>query len=454
MGDRGKAANDRAGALHALVAAKPLVDALYAAFKSEIAGEKWQHWFRSSTNKDFYLLYNLYQKARLSLEVDRMNPVVVKDPARRPYRGNVVMHDAAKAGDPLFGSQAERINPTVFNGSRWSLTKFSLQDAFQVAGVETNAGKGEWLEIAATDHGRAYTLELRAAATVYVAVEKGRVPAWLREQGFQAANETAEAGFWGWPYRYRNRPPTLVKTLELYAKTFTPGEVTLGKNPADRSHLPYVVFVKPAFLLYENFRADPLGGAPAHWRTTGAAHVVDVPDYDGELRPSSFDLTTVARYTPLDLRGLRLESKAEGGLTCATRALSSPAEGDFVCDLRMKLGQRDDETKFTLANSEGRPLVTVTFDAEGRVTLRAGETETTFGTYGANRWYNFQIERSSAGRQKLKVALQDDQLQEQTTEISQPITGSVAHLELRHGGRRQGSWALLHAASLYRTSAP
>jgi hypothetical protein len=279
--------NDRAGALAALLDARPLTEELYAAFKSETAGEKWRYWFRSSTNKDFYLLYNLFQKARLRLEVDTMNAVAVMEPQRRPFLGNVVMHDPAKVGDAIYGSQPERINASVFNGSRWSLTKFPLEGAFQIGGVDTVSGKGEWLELTPTDHGHAYAFSLRGRSTVYVAIEKGHPLPWLTEQGFRSTGQTLEAGFWGRPYRYQNRPPGLVKTFEIFAREFPAGAVRLGENAASKKRLPYLVFVKPVTLLYENFRHDAFGQAPAAWTvaTEGAA-VVDIPDYDAEMRPT------------------------------------------------------------------------------------------------------------------------------------------------------------------------
>ena len=76
-----------------------------------------------------------------------MNAVAVMEPQRRPFMGNVVMHDAAKVGDAIYGAQPERINASVFNGSRWSLTRFPLEGAFQIGGVDTVSGKGEWLEL-------------------------------------------------------------------------------------------------------------------------------------------------------------------------------------------------------------------------------------------------------------------------------------------------------------------
>ena len=149
---------------------------------------------------------------------------------------------------------------------------------------------------------------------MYVAIEKGHPLPWVAEQGFRSTRQTLEAGFWGWPYRYQNRPPGLVKTFEIFAREFPAGEVRLGENAASKKRLPYVVFVKPVTLLYENFRHDAFGQAPADWTVaTGGATVVDIPDYDAEMRPTSFDLSTVPRYVPLDLRGLKLESGAAPG---------------------------------------------------------------------------------------------------------------------------------------------
>jgi hypothetical protein len=78
------AKGDNKSALAALNDAHPLTLELYDAFKNQKSTDKWRYWYRSSTNKDFYLLYNLYQKARLSLETETMNVVYNIKPQRRP----------------------------------------------------------------------------------------------------------------------------------------------------------------------------------------------------------------------------------------------------------------------------------------------------------------------------------------------------------------------------------
>jgi hypothetical protein len=445
---------DRAGALAALVEARPLTEELYAAFKTEIAGDKWRHWFRSSTNKDFYLLYNAYQKARLRLEVDTMSNVAVVAPERRPWLGNVVLHDPVKVGDALYGTQAERINASVYNGSRFSLTKFPLRDVFQIGGVETVSGKGDWKEITTRDHGLAYRFKLAGRAKVYVAKEPDQKLAWLAEQGFQPTGQTLEAGFWGWPYRYQNRPPGLVKKFEILAKDFPAGEVALGLNSTNKKHLPYLVFIKPDQLAFENFRSDEIGGSPARWRVEengGRVVVADIPDYDAEMRPTVFDLTTVPRYVPLDLRGLRLEATPRStGAANAELKLTRAAGGDFIVDVRLKAGQSDQRSGFMLASAKGARILEVVLTEKGTIAVRAGANpEVGVSRYAPNRWYNIKL-RVSGPKQEVDVEVQDDQVRvDRVGPIRWGGTEPIERLTLSHSGDRAGSWVIFNAISAY-----
>lgn len=441
---------DRAGALAALLEAKPLTEELYAAFKSEMQGDKWKYWFRNSTNKDFYQLYNLYQKARLRLEVETMNSVEVKDPPRRPFLGNVVMHDPTKVGDAIYGSQPERINGSFFNGSRWSLTKFPLENVFQIGGVEIVTGKGDWLEISPPDHGRAYTLELQGRSTVFVACEKGHPLPWLKEHGFTATGKTMEAGFWGWPYRYQNRPPSLRKEFEIFSREYPAGEVKLGTNPA-KPRSPYVVFVRPQALLFENFRRTDFGQPPVGWKiaaTGGRATVEDVPDYDAEMRPTSFDIATVPRYVPLDLRGMKLACSSSDGLVTAQQAFSTPTNADLVLDFRLKPGQADQRSELALTSADGKSQMAVVFTNAGTVTVRGTQNEAAICGYEADKWYTIKVLVSGARREAI-VEVQDDKLK---ITRSNPIAisgGELSGLTLSHASTRAGSWMIYNALSAY-----
>jgi hypothetical protein len=452
----------RAAALAALLDARPLTEDLYEGFRGQRTGDKWRYWYRSSTNKDFYLLYNMYQKARLRLEVEPMNVVTAIEPQRRPWLGNVVMHDAARAGDAVYSVQAERTNEAVRDGSPYSLTAFPLEGCFQIGGVKDIGGKGAWRKAVTTDYGRGYRFRLDGRARVYVARQQGQELPWLAAAGFTRTGETLEVGEWGWPYRYRNRPPDKRYVFDLFAKDFPPGEVALGANlddttaqlavpasapPAEaaRGAFPYLVFVKPALLAFENFRNTQPGAAPANWRVAGAgrAAVVDIPDYPGELRPSAFDLTTAPRYTPLVLRGLKLEG-------AVTAALPLGAAGDFVVHARFKAGQTDERSEFTLGGADGAPLVTIALNESGQVTVRGAGREVAVARYEPNRWRQLTL-RVSPRKRTFSVAVQDPTLQVTARQDLgfQKTSGDIGRLVLAHGGRRSGSWVLYNAVTAY-----
>jgi hypothetical protein len=374
---------DRAGALATLLEARPLTEELYAAFRNQCGTDKWRYWFRSGTNEDFYLMYNLYQKARLRLEVETMDFVTDIEPQRHPFLGNVVMHDPARTGDAVYSSQAERINSSVYNGSPYSITEFPLEGAFQIGGVRSVYGKWMGKDTRyVPDYGLGYRFKLQGLATVFIAKPKGKKLDWLAKSGFKATRQTMTVGHWDWPYRYRNRPPTDTIVFDFVSKQFPAGEVTLGPNAKSDRHFPYIVFVQPSLLAFENFRRDAIGSAPAAWKITGRASVVDVPDYDAEMRPSAFDLSTVPRYRPLDLRALKLEAGASAELKFAT-----PAANDFVLHTRLKLDQK---ATLALCTSNGKPAIEVALKPTGK-------------------WQNLTL-RVSPAQRKYSLEIQDDTL--------------------------------------------
>lgn len=362
-------AGDRAGALAALLDAKPLTDELYEAFRHQRATDKWRFWFRSGTNQDFYALYNLYQKARLRLEVDAMSFVTDIEPQRHPYLGNVVTDDPARVGDTVYGQQAERLNHSFWNGAPDALVEFPLEGVFQIGGIREVFSKWKDKHPAyRTDHGLSYRFKLDGAATVFVAVPTRTKLDWLAAEGFRRTGQTLKVGHWDWPYRYQNRPPTRLSEFDLWSKDFPAGEVKLGPNPT--KGLPYIVFIKPQLLAFENFRRDA-----SAWKITGRASIVKVLDYDAEMRPSAFDLSTVPRFRPLDLRALKLEAGAAAELE-----FTKPATGDFVLHMRFQL---DREGTLALCGAGGYPLLEVPLKGTGQwqnVTLRVFPSK---GTYAA-----------------------------------------------------------------------
>ena len=445
---------DRRAALAALLEARPLVEELYAGFKDSMAGEKWQYWYRSGTNRDLFLMYNLYQKARLRLEVESLDFVTDIEPERHPYLGNVVMHRPAQAGDPVYSSQAERINSSVYNGSPFSILSLPLADAFQIGGVQTVYGK--WKQPVA-DYGLPYRFRLHGPAIVYVAKPQGKKLPWLAEQGFREIEPTMEVGYWGWPYRYRNRPPQKVEVFKLFAKEFPAGEVTLGKNAA--SGLPYIVFIQPRLLMYENFHGQPVGQTPVGWRVAangGRVEVVANPDYEGEMRSSVFDLSTVNRYRPLELKSLRLAtSAASKAAPVAGFPFRQPAEADFVVNLRVKLGQTDRQSEFALTTADGRAALVGHFAKGGRVTCQTPQgVPIELGPYAAGRWFNVQL-RVSPGRGVFDVALQDDQLQvHERRGLLLLAKGPLTGLRLTHSGEAGDSWIDYDAVDAWFTAEP
>ncbi len=473
---------NRPAALAALLDARPLTEELYQGFRGQRAGEKWRYWYRSSTNKDFYLLYNMYQRARLGLEVEPMSPVVAIEPQRRPFLGNVVMHEPARAGDAVYSTQADRLNVSVWDGSPYSLTAFPLEGCFQMGGVKDVTGKGAWRDAITTDYGRGYRLRLDGRARVYVAVQRGQELPWLAAVGFTRTGETLEVGEWGWPYRYRNRPPDQRHVFDVYAKDFPPGDVALGENvtptggggarnpaleaqirsdPADptayrafanANQFPYLVFVKPALLAYENFRSTEPGAAPAKWQLTGRASVVEIPDYPGELRPSAFDLTTVPRYTPLRLRGLKMEaSPSASGPAVAELRLARPASSDFVVSARFKAGQNTERSVLALS-AGGDPVATVVLTETGRIAVNdAQRGEIAVARYEPDGWYHITV-RVSPEKRVYSVTVQDHKLASYTSQainLGDAGPATIDRIVLTHGTRRSASWIIYNAIVAY-----
>ncbi|MEN6534249.1 MAG: glycosyl hydrolase 115 family protein [Bryobacteraceae bacterium] len=447
---------DRAGALAVLLDARPLTEELYEGFRGQRATEKWRFWFRSSTNKDFYLLYNVYQKARLRLEAESMNLVTGIEPQRHPWLGNVVMHDPAKAGDAVYSNQADRLNVAVFDGSPYSLTSFPIRGAFQIGGVKSVDGKGVWRASVKTDYGRGYRFSLEGRSRVYVAKQKGQQLPWLAESGFTPTGETLEVGEWDWPYRYRNRPPGKTHVFEMFSKDFPAGEVTLGNNVTDTHQLPYIVFVKPDLLAFENFRRIEAGGPPSDWRVAengGRVTVVDIPDYAAELRPSAFDLTTVPRYIPLALRGLKLETSARSAdaAVAALRLTSTPA-GTFVVNARFKAGQTNERSKISLCTRDGTPVVTAELSETGEISVRdRGGRDIPVARYEPDRWYQIKL-RVSPEKGLFSLTVQDDKLHVDTANglpLRSSVSSDIDQVVLHHASRHAGSWVLYNAIDVY-----
>ncbi|MEN6557738.1 MAG: glycosyl hydrolase 115 family protein [Thermoguttaceae bacterium] len=440
---------DRQGALAALNDAGPMLDEFYAAFQHTASTEKWRHWYRSGTNEDVYLLYNTYQKARLHLETEAMNFVTDIEPQRRPYLGNVAMDDPTAVGDQIYGNESSRLNDSLYDGAPFSLVSFPLRDVFQIGGVEDVSRRWKL----PSDHGQAYQFTLQGPAKVFVACLKDKPLSWLETKGFQSTGQTMDVGQWGWPYRYQHRPPTKIHTFELFAKSFPAGQVALGKNKKESKKenqkgskkdrpLPYIVFVQPELLVYENFRGQPIGDSPRGWRVEnggGRASIVANLDYPGEMRDSVFDLSTVRRYRPLDLKSLRLATDKRSTSACTAEIpLRRPVEGDFVVHVRVKPGQTNRSGGFSLQASDGRPVVEVKFSENGRIVCRGASGELVdVAPYEADRWCNVAVR--VRGRQgKFDVSVQNDRLKlTERKDLDYAPSAAPNAIRLSQGGEHQ-----------------
>lgn len=449
------AKGDNKSALAALNDAHPLTLELYNAFKNQKSTDKWRYWYRSSTNKDFYLLYNLYQKARLSLETETMNVVYNIKPQRRPFRGNVVMHDPVKIGDAVYGAQAERINNNVWNGSEYSFVSVPLDGVFQISGVTSIAGKGKWLE-EGTDYEKNYSFTLKGKSIVYVAYQHDSTPEWILNEGFYNTGKNLQVGYWGWPHRYQNRPADKIYDYNIYAKEYPAGNVVLGKNKKRIDEgLPYIVLVKPFTLIFENFRDTEFNSHPKEWtiyENGGCVEIVDIPEYDGDLRPSIFDLTTVPRYTPLDLRGLKMESTSGSvEASVAEFRFKEPATNDFIIDIRFKAGQEDHETGFALLNSEGKNVIQVVLTDQGKISiLKTDGSRSNVCQYVAHRWYNLKLTVSPTKGEAI-IEVLDDMLNLNSSGLFKINSrkGFVNHIKLIHSKDKVGSWIVYNALSAH-----
>ena len=447
------AEGDRKAALAALLDARPLVEEMYAAFQHTAAGEKWQYWYRSGTNEDIYLAYNLYQKARLRLEVEPMSFVTQIEPQRHPYLGNVVTHQPAQAGDAVYSSQCERLNSSMYNGAPFSILSFPLEDAFQIGGIQSVYHK--W-KLPVADFGLSYRFTLQGPATVYVAKLAGQSLEWLKKQGFRDTEKSMEVGQWSWPYRYRNRPPQTTHLFQLFAKDFPAGQVTLGENPPQKDRFPYIVFVQPRLLLFENFHGGAVGQSPEGWQIapgSGRVEIVANPDYEGEMRPTVFDLATVPRYRPLGLKSLRLSTASGSGdppaavlpFRCGTRE-------DFVVDVRLKPGQTTCRTGFALVTEDGVSAVAVALTDAGRITWAGpGEKAVDVAPYEAGRWYNLKLEISPA-LGKCRLTVQNDRIEE-TSRDDLPFAQSAKEpfraIHLAHGDGNAEGWIVYDAIAAH-----
>jgi hypothetical protein len=359
--------------------------------------------------------------------VDVLSFVTGIEPPRHPYLGNVVTHDPARVGDAVYGSQSERHDGTLYNGALYALTAFPLQGVFQIGGIRSVyskwAGKGAAY---APDYGRGYQFQLQGPAMVFVAKPKGKKLDWLAADGFKAIHQTLTVGHWDWPYRYRNRPPSETVEFDILAKQVPSGAVTLGPNATSTRQLPYIVFVQPALLAFENFRGDTPGAVPAAWQVKGHGVVVDVPDYEGEMRPSVFELGTVPRYRPLGLRGLKLE----GGVSAALK-FSAPAADDFILHARLKVGQQG---TLTLCAEDGKPVIEVPLK-------------------GTGAWQNVTL-RVAPARRTYNVEVQDAALHVVKTAELPFITGAhgpLALLKLTPAGEPATAWLLCNAVTAWKS---
>ncbi|MDD4192248.1 MAG: glycosyl hydrolase 115 family protein [Mangrovibacterium sp.] len=464
---------DRSSALAALNDAEPLTLELYNAFSNQKSTVKWCNWFRSDTNNDFYLLYNLYQKARLHLETESMDIVTAIKPQRRPFRGNVVMHDPVRRGDAIYGAQAERNNNTVRNGSMFSIISSPLKNSFQISGIQSVSGKGKWIELG-TDYDQNYSFTLKTRAKIYVACQQDAIPEWLAKDGFHSTGQILEVGYWGWPCRYMNRPPERVYNFEIFAKDFSAGYVSLGKNKDEnlsyptlvpkssvsddmhheKRNLPYIVFVNPSILIYENFRNTDLNEEPKNWKLSengGNIRVVDIPDYDGEIRPSAFDLTTVPRYTPLDLKGLKLETTSTSlEASTAEYLFKEPTTDEFILDIRFKIGQENHRTGLALITADRSQALEVMMTDDGKIAIQTEKgKEYVVASYLANCWYNIKL-TVSAARGTVKVEIQDNNLNVKSSEeLNFHNHSAMKGIRLIHSKGKEGSWITYNAFGAY-----
>ncbi len=443
---------NRPGALAALRAARPLTDELYAAFRNNRATEKWKYWYRSGTNEDFYLMFNLYQKSLLKLETESMEFVTDIVPRRRPLMGNPVMHQYTTIGDMVYGVQTDRINGSVFNGANDSFVALPLEKAFQIRGMAGTYRKWDTFK---ADQGQAYAFTLEGKATVYVATRNKKELPWLDERGFTDTGKTLEIGHWGWPYRYRNRPARYATRYAIFTRQFPAGRVELGAN-ADKGN-PYIVFVQPSTLVFDNFHGAAIGNPPPGWNVTpggGAVTVVDNPDYDAEMRPTVFDISTVPRYVPLDLKSLRLQvddPKQPGPKAELELSDASAGEDDFVVDVRLKPGQREGTVRLELVDADHQPVVGVTLD-DGTITCTTKEKPQKVAGYHARCWHNLKLHVSPKASQ-FSVTVEDDQLNTTTAEnlgfasSTKPITRLRLTLS---ADDRPGRYVDIDAVSAYR----
>ena len=344
--------------------------------------------------------------------------------------GNVVMHDFTKTGDIAYGPQSERTPGLDVQRStrRRSPTLPLGQGAFQIRGVQRVYRK--WKYFRARLRSGVQLHSQRAKATVYVAVAGSlRKLDWLSSaQGFTDVGKNLEVGFWGWPYRYRNRPADKTATsYAIFAKQFPAGEVGFGQElrPTDMairiscswSHRcwPMRTFTTPCTArVPDGWRVEPNGGM---------VEVVDNPDYDAEIRPTVFDLRTVPRYTPLDLQSLELKTTVHS--TAPPRAelpFASEASSDFVVQFRAKAGQTNQASFLHLVTENGEPAVTICFNEKGRITaLDPKGAGVDVAPYEPLRWYNVTIDVSRKNR-RCRVRVQDDHVNESMVE-NVPLAG-------------------------------
>jgi hypothetical protein len=402
----------RAGAL---LDAEPLTEELYAAFPNQHGTEKWRYWFRSGTNEDFYLLYNLYQKARLRLEVDSMDFVTEIEPQRHPLsrqRRRRTTRRAGRCGLQLAGRTDQLVG---LQRSPYSLTAFPLERMPSRSAASSVYSK--WKGIYVADYGLAYRFKLQAPPRSTSPNQRAEARLARRRTDFKPRSQSMTVGHWDWPYRYRNRPPTNVFAFDLFAKDFAAGEVRLGPNLAQGKALPYIVLVEPSLVLYENFRRNEAGSRPDRWRIDdggGLAEVVALGEYQGELRPTCFELATARRYQPLDLMGLKLQgAKGSKAGPVAEIDFQGEAGGELVLDVRLKAGQADRDGDLAVVDHDGAAVVRVGLSADGKVVAFSEGKAVDVMPYAAGRWLNLKI-RLRAERGQYDLTVEDHHLQSKT----------------------------------------
>jgi len=180
-------AADRRGALAALLDAQPLVEELYAHTAQLRRRENWQLLGAAAApNKDMYLMYNLYQKARLRLE-SGMDPVTEIEP-NATLTWATCHARIRRGGATRLYVQAERLNGSVFMGRPFSILSLPLADVFQIGGVQSTYSK--WNE-PVPDLWTFLSLPASKRRPSSMSPPKKKLD-WLAQLGFETTGKTME----------------------------------------------------------------------------------------------------------------------------------------------------------------------------------------------------------------------------------------------------------------------